>query len=89
MLLVIMMIEFNNYVDGFNNHDYEEFDNDEFNDTDKLEYNSNKKQNHYSGKSGSYFPNYTTYLLFLWVIKYQIGMYIIIYILKITFDILY
>ncbi|UZO24593.1 uncharacterized protein OCT59_016889 [Rhizophagus irregularis] len=37
------------------------------------EYNNNKKQNCYSGDAGPYFPNFTIFLLFLWVIKHQIG----------------
>ncbi|PKK70661.1 hypothetical protein RhiirC2_866056 [Rhizophagus irregularis] len=37
------------------------------------EYDNNKKQNCYSGDAGPYFPNFTIFLLFLWVIKHQIG----------------
>ncbi|EXX62769.1 hypothetical protein RirG_158640 [Rhizophagus irregularis DAOM 197198w] len=38
------------------------------------EYDNNKKQNCYSGDAGPYFPNFTIFLLFLWVIKHQIGI---------------
>ncbi|CAB5360472.1 unnamed protein product [Rhizophagus irregularis] len=44
--------------------------NGEFN---RREYDNNKKQNCYSGDAGPYFPNFTIFLLFLWVIKHQIG----------------
>ncbi|CAB4437475.1 unnamed protein product [Rhizophagus irregularis] len=38
-------------------------------------YDGSKKQNHYSkNTTGPYFPNYTTFLLFLWVTKHQIGL---------------
>jgi hypothetical protein len=42
------------------------------------EYDNNKKQNNYSGNTGPYFPNFTTFLLFLWITKHQIGTYHII-----------
>lgn len=45
--------------------------NGEFN---RREYDNNKKQNCYSGDAGPYFPNFTIFLLFLWVIKHQIGI---------------
>jgi hypothetical protein len=38
------------------------------------EYDNNKKQNYYTGNAGPYFPNFTTFLLFLWVTKHQIGI---------------
>ncbi|CAG8717061.1 5298_t:CDS:2, partial [Funneliformis mosseae] len=37
------------------------------------EYDSNKKHNHYTGHTGPYFPNFTTFLIFLWITKHQIG----------------
>jgi len=41
---------------------------------DEETYDESKKQNHYSrNAAGPYFPNYTTFLLFLWVTKHQIG----------------
>ena len=41
---------------------------------DEQVYDGNEKQNHYSGDTGPYFPNFTIFLLFLWVTKHQIGI---------------
>ncbi|CAB4442108.1 unnamed protein product [Rhizophagus irregularis] len=37
------------------------------------QYDCNDKKFNFSGKAGPYFPNYTHFLLFMWVTKYQIG----------------
>jgi len=39
------------------------------------QYDCNDKKFSFSGKAGPYFPNYTHFLLFMWVTKYQIGKY--------------
>lgn len=64
--------EFNYYVDeDFTENCDTNNTNGEFNER---EYDNNKKQNYYPGDVGPYFPNYTIFLLFLWVIKHQIGI---------------
>ncbi|CAJ0750133.1 13749_t:CDS:2 [Entrophospora sp. SA101] len=41
---------------------------------DEQVYDGNEKQNYYSGDTGPYFPNFTIFLLFLWVTKHQIDV---------------
>src|SRR6185312_6382444 len=45
----------------------------EFSESDEQEYDGRKKKYYYSGNTGPYFPNFTTFLLFLWITKHQIS----------------
>ena len=56
---------------------------------DEQVYDGNEKQNHYSGDTGPYFPNFTIFLLFLWVTKHQIGIWLILHCLAAANYIIY
>jgi hypothetical protein len=43
-------------------------------ESDEQEYDGKKQKYYYSGNTGPYFPNFTTFLLFLWITKHQIGI---------------
>jgi len=45
----------------------------ESSESDEQEYDGRKKKYYYSGNTGPYFPNFTTFLLFLWITKHQIS----------------
>ncbi|CAG8747333.1 12826_t:CDS:1, partial [Funneliformis mosseae] len=66
----------NDYQSSINDEPYNNSSSDN-QDTDEesigREYDGNKKHNHYIGHTGPYFPNLTTFLIFLWITKHQIG----------------
>ena len=60
-------------------------DNEEnLNASNVKQYDHNNKTFFFPGKAGPYFPNYTHFLLFIWVTKHQIGMYTLFFIFIFT-----
>jgi hypothetical protein len=59
--------------DNDNIDDFSNFSNTESELDEQEEYDGNKTKYHFSGSTGPYFTNFTIFLLFLWITKYQIG----------------
>lgn len=53
----------------------DEFEENEFIPNEPEQHDDDNKMFTFPGKAGPYFPNYTHFLLFIWVIKHQIGIY--------------
>jgi hypothetical protein len=71
-------MEYYNFINEYISDDEMDSEQDEYeeNEFTPKQCDGSNKMFTFSGKAGPYFPNYTHFLLFVWVTKHQIGTYL-------------